>query len=183
LGSIQGVSRGEIGISPNSNFTLEKMNVRAVAGRPGVSDRGKPSKFAEAAEWTGGFADGDDAGARFRCPGGVCEAQDGTLYVSDAYNHCIRKRAPGAAAWTTLCGRPGEKGVADGQGEAARLSYPQRIALDASGNLVVAGGGSHALHLVTPVGAVRYCHPHGVACELTRGVACSCLAPHAHEAF
>jgi DNA-binding beta-propeller fold protein YncE len=129
--------------------------VRTLAGRPeGVSERGKPTKFAEAAEWTGGFADGADADARFRCPGGVCEAEDGTIYVSDAYNHVIRKRAPGDAAWTTVCGLPGEKGLVDGKGEEVRLSYPQRIALDASGNIVVAGGGSHSIHLVTPGGEV-----------------------------
>ena len=39
-------------------------------------------------------------------------------------------------------------------GEEARFSYPQRIALDKSGNLIVAGGGSHVLHHVTPQGKV-----------------------------
>jgi len=39
-------------------------------------------------------------------------------------------------------------------GKDARFSYPQRIALDKSGNLIVAGGGSHVLHHITPQGKV-----------------------------
>ena len=47
----------------------DKADVRTIAGRPsgpepctGEMDVAvKPSKFAEAAEWTGGFADGDDS--------------------------------------------------------------------------------------------------------------------------
>lgn len=135
-------------------------SARTVAGRPelkeGLPDgpaRGKPAKFNEAAEWTGGFEEGKDEIVRFRCPGGVCESDDGTIYVSDAYNHVIRKRAPDAA-WCTLAGKPGEKGVVDGEGDEARFSYPQRIALDESGNILVAGGGSHVLHRVTPAGQV-----------------------------
>ena len=129
-------------------------SVHTVAGRPSapVSDRGKPTKFSEAAEWTGGSFDSvcpDDC-ARFRCPGGVCEDADGTVFLSDSYNHAIRIREPRSGSWSTLAGKPAEKGVAAGTGEAARFSFPQRIAADAgSGDVVVAGGGSHAIHRVT----------------------------------
>ena len=84
----------------------------------------------------------------FRCPGGCCEAEDGSIYVSDAYNHVIRRRDPLSALWVTLAGKAAEKGVSDGKAGDARFSYPQRIALHDDGNLVVAGGGSHALHMV-----------------------------------
>ena len=74
--------------------------------------------------------------------------------MSDAYNHVIRKREPGDAKWDTLAGKAGEKGVVDGRGDEARFSYPQRIVIDASGDLIVAGGGSHVLHRVTKTGEV-----------------------------
>ena len=157
-----------------------------VAGRPEPAKQGRPTKFPEAAEWTGGFSEGDDAMAvriwiprglcvhvdecssrytphvprrsemtaghgplqRFRCPGGCCEAEDGALFVSDAYNHVIRRRDPTDTLWRTLAGKPGEKGVLDGKGGDARFSYPQRIALHDARMLVVAGGGSHVLHMV-----------------------------------
>jgi hypothetical protein len=82
----------------------------------------------------------------------VCEAPDGTIYVCDAYNHVIRRRV--GSAWSTLVGKPAEKGCLDGHGDGARFSYPQRILLDASGSIIVAGGGSHVLHQVTPSGEV-----------------------------
>jgi hypothetical protein len=41
----------------------------------------KPTSCDEAAE-LGGYADGGRETARFRCPVGVAEAADGTIYVS-----------------------------------------------------------------------------------------------------
>ena len=112
---------------------------------------GKPSNFQEAAEWTGGCEDGEDGAVRFRCPGGVSQAKDGTIYVSDAYNHCIRKRAPDTGVWSTLAGKLGQKGFQD-----SLFAYPQRCAVDdGNGVVVVAGGGSHAIHCINPQGIVR----------------------------
>jgi len=34
--------------------------VLTVAGRPSETEKGKPSKFPEAAEWTGGYVEGSD---------------------------------------------------------------------------------------------------------------------------
>jgi hypothetical protein len=41
----------------------------------------KPTSCDEAAQ-LGGYADGGRESARFRCPVGVAEATDGTIYVS-----------------------------------------------------------------------------------------------------
>ena len=39
---------------------LRTSGVLTVAGRPSETEKGKPSKFPEAAEWTGGYVEGSD---------------------------------------------------------------------------------------------------------------------------
>src|SRR5262245_8177220 len=51
------------------------------------------------------------------------------LYVADTYNHTIRKITP-ARVVTTIAGKAGSPGSADGTGSAARFNYPSGIAAD-----------------------------------------------------
>jgi hypothetical protein len=59
--------------------------------------------FDEAADRTGWFADGPGEEAMFRCPMGCVQTEDGTTYVTDWGNHCIRRRTPDGV-WSTLAG-------------------------------------------------------------------------------
>jgi len=95
-----------------------------------------------------GYVDATGTAARFSQPGSVALAPDGTLYVSDAGNHAIRKVTP-AGVVTTLAG--GSSGVTDGTGTAAKFEGPGALTLDAQGNLYVA---DTYIRKITPQGVV-----------------------------
>lgn len=103
----------------------------------------------------GGIGSRDDNGvdARFNQPLGLAVAADGTTYVADLYNHVIRKISP-AGDVTTLAGKAGEPGTADGAGTDARFYYPGGLALAADGTLYVADSGNSTLRKITPAGDV-----------------------------
>jgi sugar lactone lactonase YvrE len=67
-----------------------------------------------------GSSDGISADARFRSPSSVTVAGDGTLYVADAANGVIR-RISAAGVVSTIAGKAGEFGTADGLGANARF--------------------------------------------------------------
>ena len=97
---------------------------------------------------TGWFADGMGQDARFRCPMGAVQADDGNLYVTDWGNHCIRKRTP-CGMWSTVAGKPGEKGFQDGPGEVARFNNVARITIDwETGDLIVTDRDNHCIRRV-----------------------------------
>ena len=100
-----------------------------------------------------GSADGVGSAARFNSPTDVAVDSSGTLYVSDSLNRTIRTISP-AGAVTTLAGVAGAGGGSDGSGSAARFLAPEGVAIDHSGNLLVADSGNHTIRLVTPAGVV-----------------------------
>ncbi|HVT79594.1 MAG TPA: hypothetical protein VHM90_02965 [Phycisphaerae bacterium] len=100
-----------------------------------------------------GSADGTGTAASFAAPRSLTAARDGTVYVVDTDNHAVRKIAPGGVV-TTLAGKPGESGYADGRGGAARFSEPRGIAVDAAGNVYVADTGNAAIREISPDGNV-----------------------------
>ena len=83
-----------------------------------------------------GNADGVGSAARFYNPSGVAADATGILFVSDRYNHTIRKVTP-AGAVTTLAGLAGVSGSTDGAGGNARFNYPEGVALDTVSNVYV----------------------------------------------
>lgn len=90
-----------------------------------------------------GAADGTGASARFSAPEGVA-ADAAAVYVADTGNHTIRKLDLASGAVTTLAGRAGEAGSADGPGDAARFRSPGALTVG-SGVLYVADTGNHAI--------------------------------------
>lgn len=100
-----------------------------------------------------GTVDGTGTAARFNSPRGLVSTADGTLYVADSGNNTIRKISPSGEV-TTLAGSVNAAGSADGTGAEARFNFPNSIALDPSGNLVVADVNNHILRRVTPAGVV-----------------------------
>ena len=61
-----------------------------------------------------GFGDGTRAAARFDCPWAISPLHNGSIVVVDADNNCIRLIAAGTGAVSTLAGRAGAAGFADG---------------------------------------------------------------------
>jgi DNA-binding beta-propeller fold protein YncE len=118
--------------------------VATVAGSGAPTDTGL--------EVPGGFADGPAASARFNFPMAVAVAADGTLYVADSMNRCIRKIANGTVS--TYAGACGRQGTQDGPAASATFSNPRGLALAEDGTLFVADFGD-GVRAIAPDGAVR----------------------------
>ena len=132
---------GGVYISDSQNHTIRLMatdgTVSTYAGKAGQS----------------GSTDASGGSARFDQPNGLALASNGTLYVADYGNSCLRVIAPSGQV-STLAGLAGTPAYADGTGSAARFNLPVGIALDASGNLWIADTHNHAVRRVTPAGVV-----------------------------
>jgi mucin-19 len=109
--------------------------VSTFAGTPGVSGR----------------TDATGSAARFLSPRGLAVDGSGNVYVADTGNFTIRRITP-AGVVTTFAGGPGAPGSLDGGGSSARFIAPVAIALNASGNIVVADGS--AIRAISPFGNV-----------------------------
>ena len=86
----------------------------------------------------GALVDGPAETARFNDPSDVAVDAGGSLYVTDRLNHVIRRISPDGQV-STFAGS-GQPGGDDGAGRAASLELPNRIDIDAQGNLVVTEG-------------------------------------------
>ena len=100
-----------------------------------------------------GSTDGTATTAAFNHPGGVAMDQDGNLYVADTNNFTIRLITPGGVV-STLAGKAGAKGFADGQGETARFGEIYFLAVDGHKNVYVSDKDNHVIRKVTPEGVV-----------------------------
>jgi DNA-binding beta-propeller fold protein YncE len=99
-----------------------------------------------------GSANGTGTSASFYKPYGV--TTDGTnLYVTDTWNHLVRKIVISTGAVTTLAGT-GSTGSANGTGTSASFNYPAGITTDGT-NLYVADSSNHLIRkIVISTGAV-----------------------------
>ena len=131
-------SAGNIYVADTDNHVIRKVTsagvVTTIAGQAGVA----------------GSADGVGAAATFRQPSGLAVDSDGTIYVADTLNHAIRAISP-AGVVTTLAGRSGTPGDADGTGADARFYAPESVALDVDeggGALYVADTNNHTIRRI-----------------------------------
>ncbi|MFN3431692.1 MAG: hypothetical protein ACK46X_17280, partial [Candidatus Sericytochromatia bacterium] len=97
-----------------------------------------------------GHQDGAAGQARFNSPLDLAAQADGTLYVSDTLNHCVRKITPQGVV-STVAGAPAI--AYDAQGYPL-LSYPVGIAVTATGTVYVADPGLQAIRAISPAGVV-----------------------------
>lgn len=98
-----------------------------------------------------GYVDGLGMDAQFKFPTALAAAPDGTLFVADSVNNCIRRIGPGPDyEVTTVAGACGEDGaLVDGDGLAARFKNPQGLALTEDGTLYVADALNNAIRRIT----------------------------------
>lgn len=100
---------------------------------------------------TAGYLDGAAQTARFHQPLGIALGTDGTLYVADYFNNCIRYVSSEGDVGT-LSGST-SSGSADGSWDTARYSLPGAVVVSPSGYLYVTQSGSSVLRRLTPAGA------------------------------
>lgn len=83
--------------------------------------------------------DGTGALATFQSPQQIVADAAGNLFVTDFFNHIVRKITP-AGVVTTIAGSPTIAGTTDGTGTLARLTNPIGLTIDTTGNLYVSSG-------------------------------------------
>jgi sugar lactone lactonase YvrE len=134
-------SAGNVYVADTNNHTIRKITssgvVTTLAGTPGVF----------------GFNDGTGAAAQFYFPQDVAVDGSGNVYVADTGNDTIRKITPGGVV-STFAGTATVVGSKDGTGTAALFNGPYSVAVDGSGNVIVADTGNFTIRKITPAGVV-----------------------------
>jgi len=127
---------GNLYVSDTGNNTIRKITtsrvVSTIAGVAGSS----------------GFLDGATGSAQFNSPLGIAVAPNGTVYVADSGNHCIRAIAAGSVS--TFAGSPQNWGGANGSGTNAMFNGPVGLAFDTRTNLFVADANNDTIRKITP---------------------------------
>jgi len=91
--------------------------------------------------------------ATFNNPHGIAADKEGNIYTADRWSHIIRKIDLDGMV-STLAGRPGISGDADGQGADALFFEPWGICTDHLGNVLVADTRNNKIRKITPDGEV-----------------------------
>jgi sugar lactone lactonase YvrE len=100
-----------------------------------------------------GWLDGPKASARFYTPVGLVRDRAGNILVADKNSHAIRKISPDGRV-STLAGRLGVKGYANGSGSDALFNEPLELSIDENDNLYVSEYVNCTLRKVTSAGVV-----------------------------
>lgn len=136
-------SVGNLFVADRDNNTIRK-----------ITPQGMVSTFAGLApDNATGNNDGALSAARFNALGNVATAPTGDAYVADTANSTIRKISRDGTV-TTLAGKAGQPGTADGSAEDARFESPYGLALASDGTLYVSDASANTLRKITPQGVV-----------------------------
>lgn len=104
----------------------------------------------------GGEGNLDGSGTAARFTGKLVLAADpyrGGLLVAEPYAHTLR-RVSADGRVTTVAGRSGERGHRDGPAAQALFDFPQGVAADRAGNILVAERGNNVIRRIAPNGQV-----------------------------
>lgn len=126
-------------VADTNNHTIRvlspsKQSVTTVVGKAGTS----------------GYLDGTGKNALLAQPVGLAADGAGKLYVSEVGNDDVRVVSATDFSVGTVAGAPTVSGYADGTGTGAVFASPRGMGLSATGTLLVADLGNHALREVDP---------------------------------
>lgn len=99
-----------------------------------------------------GFSGEPGNASKLAHPTGVAADAAGNVYIADWGDSTVKKLTP-AGVLSTLAGRSGQPGHADGTGGNARLG-PSNLAVDGAGNVYVTEADNKTIRKITPAGAV-----------------------------
>jgi hypothetical protein len=116
-----------------------------------ISSAGHVTRLAGTTQVTG-TTDGTVSMALFNNPQGVAVDNSGNVYVADTGNQTVRKIASGMV--TTLAGKAGINGYADGAGTAVIFNAPTSVAVDSAGNVYIADLYNFVVRKISPLGVV-----------------------------
>jgi hypothetical protein len=97
---------------------------------------------------TSGSTNGSGISALFNAPVSLVLDSSGNLFVSDAFNHSIRKIVISTGVVSTFAGSSGVSGNVNNTGAAARFNTPIGIAKDSLGNLYVSDVGNGTIRKI-----------------------------------
>lgn len=131
---------GNVYVADTKNYKIRK-----------ITPSGNVTTFAGTG--TFGVTNGLSNVAQFGFPSGIAVTKDGQLvYVADRMTNVIRKIENDSVI--TFVGTVFSPGANDGQGLSAKFDHPNGIALDPSGNLLVADEYNNKIRKITPSGMV-----------------------------
>ncbi len=112
-------------------------------------------------------------------PEGLALDGSGNLYISDPGDNRIRMVSAATGVITTFAGN-GTAGFSGDGGPAsqAMLNFPQGIAFDPKGNLIIADRGNNRLRMVTPTGAISTIAGDGTSASTGNGGPASVAGLH-----
>ena len=129
-------SSGSVYVSEDQNFDIRM-----------ITPAGVTSTLAGTAGDVGS-TDGTGPAAQFNQPAGIAVDTKGNLYVADRGNGTIRKIVISTAVVSTIAGKAGIEGNADGTGSAAQFFAPIGVAVDSNQNVYVADSGNNTIRMV-----------------------------------
>lgn len=154
---------------PATQATLSYPDGLAVDGDGNlyVADRGNrrvrrvsPDGVITTVAGTGEYGSGGDGSpatnATLSYPGGLAVDEVGNLYIADCYNCRVRRVSPDGVI-TTVAGTGEAAGCSGDGGPAtqAKLSYPDGVAVDGSGNVYIADRANHRVRMICAVASVK----------------------------
>jgi streptogramin lyase len=102
---------------------------------------------------TTGSSDGLGSLARFNFPVSLCVAPGGELFVTDTFNHTIRKVAVTGEV-TTFTGLAGQAGNVNGSSSVAKFNNPSGVCITQAGDLYVSDRFNRSIRKITSSGDV-----------------------------
>lgn len=129
---------GKVYVSDTENHCIRVVENGQVTTFAGICDTGLVK---------GGFVDGPAASARFNTLAGIDMDGQGTMYVADLGNHCIRKVQGGQVSTVAGQCKPLSGAFQDGPTSTARFNVPGDVAAG-TGALFVADTFNHRLRKI-----------------------------------